>query len=72
MTPNGVSEEHKAVGNMPFAIWLLGSLPVIAQEPALEMVRYKELQPPQTGPLSARICKDVRAYTEQQIRSRDS
>lgn len=72
MTPNGVSEENKALGNMLFAIRLLGSLPVIAQEPVLEMVRYRELQPSQIRPLSACICKDVHAYTKQQIISRDS
>lgn len=72
MTPSGVREENKTLGNIPFAIWLLGSLPIVAQEPVLEMVRYRELQLSQTGCLSACIYNDVHADTKQQIRSRDS
>jgi len=38
----------------------------------LEMVRYRKFQPSEPRPLNAGICKDVRAYIKQQIKSRDS
>jgi len=72
MTPKGASEENKALSSTPFAVWLLGSWPVTAQEPVLEMVKHRESQPSGTGPLSTCICSNVRAYTKPQTRSRDS
>lgn len=65
VTQDSVSEENEA------PLWY-GCWPVTALESVLEMVKMQKASAVWAWTPNTRICKDVRAYTKQQTKSRDS